>query len=158
MVSPRKSSEFELIPKAVDAINRLNMEGWTCVVVTNQPDLSRGLMPVEELKRMHEALISQVGFIEIRVCPHDDVDNCSCRKPLPGLILQAASELEIELSDSWMIGDRISDMHAGIDSGCKAILIKNGQSTLEEIKNAGLSEVPLADSLWDAIDGFISKK
>jgi phosphoglycolate phosphatase-like HAD superfamily hydrolase len=57
-----------------------------------------------------------------------------------------------------MIGDRISDMHAGIDSGCKAILIKNGQSTLEEIKNAGLSEVPLADSLWDAIDGFISKK
>lgn len=158
MVSPRKSSEFELIPKVIDAIHRLNKEGWTCVVVTNQPDLSRGLMTVEELERMHVALISQVGFLEIRVCPHDDVHQCLCRKPLPGLILQAASELDIELSDSWMIGDRISDVRAGIDSGCRVVLIRNGQSSLEEIQDAGLSEVPLADSLWDAIDGLVSKK
>ena len=57
-----------------------------------------------------------------------------------------------------MIGDRISDVRAGIDSGCRVVLIRNGQSSLEEIQDAGLSEVPLADSLWDAIDGLVSKK
>jgi D-glycero-D-manno-heptose 1,7-bisphosphate phosphatase len=93
------------------------------VVVTNQPDVARGLLPPGELAAMHAVLRSLVPVDDIRVCPHDDDDGCACRKPAPGMLHSAARDHGIDLDASVMVGDRWRDIQAGQRAGCRTVLV-----------------------------------
>ncbi|MCB2190879.1 MAG: HAD-IIIA family hydrolase [Deltaproteobacteria bacterium] len=121
--SPRSRSEFSLVPGAGEQVARLRQAGYLVIVVTNQPDLARGLLAEDELAAMHQALAQEVGPDEIRFCPHDDHHQCACRKPKPGMLTQAAQEYGLDLAESWMVGDGYKDMQAARAAGVRAVLI-----------------------------------
>lgn len=122
-VSPRDPGEFRLRPDAAAAVRELRSAGLPVLVVTNQPDIARGRMPVEALERMTAILKSALPVDDVAVCPHDDADACDCRKPNPGLLLDLASRWDVDLQRSYMIGDSWRDVGAGRAAGCRTILI-----------------------------------
>lgn len=124
--TPMVADEFEVLPEAAEACRRLRDAGYLLVVVTNQPDIARGLMDPTELLAMHSSLLAQVPLDEIRVCPHDDGDGCACRKPLPGMLRAAAADLGIDLGASVLVGDRWRDIEAGRAAGCQTVLVDHG--------------------------------
>lgn len=121
--SPRNREEFSLTPGAGEHVARLQAAGYVVIVVTNQPDLARGLLAEDELEAMHRVLAEGLGPDEIRFCPHDDHHACACRKPKPGMLTQAASEHGLDLAASWMVGDGYKDIEAARAAGVRAILI-----------------------------------
>jgi D-glycero-D-manno-heptose 1,7-bisphosphate phosphatase len=121
--SPRKLDEFELLPNVKEVLNSFKEMGFINIIVTNQPDIARGLMKIEELNSMHTLIKKRLPIDDIYVCTHDDSDNCSCRKPKPGMLLDAAKKWGIDLNRSFLIGDTWKDMEAGKAAGCKTILI-----------------------------------
>lgn len=121
--SPRRFDEFELIPEVQEILHSFKESGFIIIVVTNQPDIARGLMKMEELIRMHELIKEKFPVDDIMICSHDDTDNCYCRKPKPGMLLDAAKKWNIDLAKSFLIGDTWKDMEAGQSAGCKTFLI-----------------------------------
>lgn len=135
--------DFELIDGVLDAIKKINMLGYLVIVVTNQPVIARGELSLETLNKIHnkmETLLGKGGaYIDaIYYCPHHPHKGyegeksefkieCECRKPKPGMLIEAANDFNVELSQSWMIGDSESDIKAGIFAGCKTVLIGNGE-------------------------------
>ena len=150
----RKSEEFELVPGAIEGIKAINKSGYLAIVVTNQPVIARGECTFEELQKIHDKMETELGkegaFVDaIYICPHhkdkgfkgerpDYKFDCDCRKPKPGLILQAAKDFNIDLSQSYMIGDNATDVESGKNAGCKAsILIEtNKTNALIEVVEA----------------------
>lgn len=118
--APVNASEFELLPGVGGALLRLRKGGFLNIVVTNQPDLATGKQQRKDLDLLHASLLAELAIDAIKVCPHTDADGCDCRKPKPGLLLEAAVELGIDLGESYMIGDRWRDVAAGQRAGCKA--------------------------------------
>ena len=125
--SPRNEAEFALIPNLRQPLMALAKDSFLLFVITNQPDLARKHLMPETLAAFHHRLIYMAGgtavIRKIYVCPHDDCAACTCRKPAPGMILQAAQEWNVDLKLSYMIGDREVDMQAGKAAGCKTVLI-----------------------------------
>ncbi len=117
--APVHVSEFQLLPGVAQALRRLREGGFLNIVVTNQPDIATGKQRLEDLDALHNRLQAELAIDAIRVCTHTDANNCTCRKPKPGLLLAAASELDIDLGTSYMIGDRWRDVAAGQRAGCK---------------------------------------
>jgi len=124
--APVTIAEMEIEPDAAVALSRLKAAGFLLIVVTNQPDVARGLARREDVEAMHSALRAALPLDGCFVCYHDDAEGCACRKPLPGLLLQAAAEHGIELERSFLIGDRWRDMDAGAAAGCRTVLIDRG--------------------------------
>jgi D-glycero-D-manno-heptose 1,7-bisphosphate phosphatase len=104
----------------------LRTAGFSLVMVTNQPEIARGIQTSESLNAINRLLQEQLQIESVRVCPHDDNDGCSCRKPEPGMLLQAAHELRIDLGRSFLVGDRWRDVEAGRRAGCRTVLIAYG--------------------------------
>ena len=125
--SPRLVTDFQIFPSVPNAIKQIREAGYLVVVVTNQPDISRGLLKPNVLDEMHQLLRAICQVDAIYVCPHDNSDNCMCRKPLPGMLLQAATDFSIDLNNSWIIGDRTSDIDAGRAAGVRAVFVTSGQ-------------------------------
>jgi D-glycero-D-manno-heptose 1,7-bisphosphate phosphatase len=123
---PRSLAELELLPGVQAALRALKAGGYCLVVVTNQPDIARGTTLMTVVKGMNDWLMSVLPLDAVLMCPHDDDDGCLCRKPLPGLITQAARELRVECAASYMIGDRWRDVEAGRRAGCKTFFIDRG--------------------------------
>jgi D-glycero-D-manno-heptose 1,7-bisphosphate phosphatase len=123
---PRSLAELELLPGVKQALQALKAGGYCLVVVTNQPDIARGTAPRTVVDGMNDWLKSVLPLDALLMCAHDDDDRCRCRKPLPGLITQAAMELRIECAASYMIGDRWRDIEAGRRAGCKTIFVDHG--------------------------------
>ena len=123
LVAPRAASDFILLPCVCLAVNLLRRSGLLVVVVTNQPEISRGRLSEDELERMHLPLRTTIPVNAVYTCPHNDKDGCYCRKPLPGLLLRAAREWQISLKDSFLIGDSWRDIEAGRAAGCRTILL-----------------------------------
>lgn len=135
----RKEEEFELLPGVVEAIKKINESGYLAVVVTNQPIIARGEVTFEGLETIHnkmETLLGKQGaYLDaIYFCPHHPHSgyegevkelkiDCDCRKPKPGMLLKAAEDYNIDLSQSWMIGDSENDIKAGKAAGCKTVLL-----------------------------------
>jgi len=124
----RSWEEFEFLPGVLAALRELHEAGWICVVVTNQSCVAKGICSREALDAIHAKMIRAVeaggGWIErVYYCPHGPEDECECRKPKPGLILRAASELGIDLKSSFVVGDSPRDIEAGARAGCRTILI-----------------------------------
>jgi D-glycero-D-manno-heptose 1,7-bisphosphate phosphatase len=122
--SPRLLDELTLEPAATGAAARLREAGFLVFVVTNQPDLARGLLA----PTVHEAIMERVRRAvaphDLAACPHDEGDGCECRKPRPGMLLRLAARWEVDLARSYMVGDGWKDMDAGRAAGCRAILIR----------------------------------
>ncbi|MGA2593079.1 MAG: HAD family hydrolase [Bryobacteraceae bacterium] len=119
-------AETRIAPDAPAALARLKAAGFLLVVVTNQPDVARGIARREDVEAIHAALRAALPLDACFVCYHDDADACTCRKPLPGLLTQAAAEYGIDLARSFMIGDRWRDVDAGAAAGCRTIWIDRG--------------------------------
>lgn len=123
---PSRLSELEILPGVREALVSLRAFGFRLIVVTNQPDVARGKQTQETVEAMHRLLQERLSLDEFRVCYHDDGDGCLCRKPAPGLLLDAAREAHLDLSASFMIGDRWRDVEAGRRAGCTTIFIDYG--------------------------------
>lgn len=124
--SPDTVEEMIIVPDAAAALSRLRQHGFRLIVATNQPDIARGRLTREQVDAMNGHLRSKLPLDAIEVCTHDDADNCDCRKPKPGLLLRAAKRDGIELSQSFMVGDRWRDIEAGHSAGCRTVLIGDG--------------------------------
>jgi len=122
--SPWKLEEFEILPDVKKCLEASKEMGFLNIVFTNQPDISRGFLKIEDLEKMHKVILETLPVDEIKVCPHDDKDNCSCRKPKPGLILEAVKKWSIDLEKSYVVGDGWKDIKAGKAAGCKTFLLR----------------------------------
>jgi D-glycero-D-manno-heptose 1,7-bisphosphate phosphatase len=125
-------SDIELYPDSGTVLRRLKQLGFWVVVITNQSAIGRGLMSESQFEQVNAAFREQLqqsgaGYDALYYCPHRPEDDCPCRKPKPGLIFQAAHDLGIDLSRSYMIGDKLSDIEAGNRAGCKTILLLTGK-------------------------------
>ena len=123
---PATPADLQILPDAPSALGAIKAAGFLLIGVTNQPDVARGTQRREAVETINAALIAALPLREILVCYHDDRDGCDCRKPLPGLLLQAAARHAIDLSSSFMIGDRWKDIEAGRRAGCATVLIDQG--------------------------------
>jgi len=129
--------EFEFTPGAIEAVRLLNRAGYPVVVVTNQSGVARGYYGEQEVVKLHQhidaVLRAEGAHIDAwYYCPHHPAGNppynllCGCRKPLPGMLQQAAADLGLDLSRSWMVGDKLADIEAGLSAGCKPVLVLTG--------------------------------
>lgn len=162
----RNIDDFKLIPGAAEAIKKINASGYLCIVVTNQPVVARGEVSISELDEIHKKLETEIGktgaYIDaLYYCPHHPHKGyegeipelkieCDCRKPKPGMLLQAAEDYNIDLSQSWMVGDGENDVLAGVNAGCSTVLL----SADDEYADYGQKFT--YRSLGDAISGIIS--
>lgn len=121
---PPTLADMRLIEGVPEACARLREMGYALVVITNQPDLARGMQTRDEVNRMHAFLRQRLPLDDIVVCPHDDADGCECRKPKPGMILEAARRLNLDLASSFSVGDRWRDVEAAQRAGVPAIYIE----------------------------------
>ena len=141
----RNIDDFELIDGVAEAIRKINESGYLAIVVTNQPVIARGEVSFEELEEIHNKMETLLGkeraYLDaIYYCPHHPHKgyegerpelkiDCDCRKPKPGMLLKAAADFNIDLSRSWMVGDGENDIQAGINAGCKTVLLSNGNES-----------------------------
>lgn len=144
-LSPRTISEFEWADGVKEALKGLKHEGFLLIVVSNQPDIARGKMSRETLDAMTEMVYSATPVNAVWICPHDDGDGCNCRKPKPGMLLDAAQRWGIDCSRSFMVGDSWKDMEAGYAAGCTAII-------LDRAHNKGVTCDHRLPSLKEAVD------
>lgn len=121
--SPRVPGEFELLEGAADLVRAAREAGWLTIVVTNQPDIGRGLMRPADLEAMHRMLADAVEVDDIEVCTDGD-DTSPRRKPNPGMLLDAAAKWGIHLGRSWLVGDSGKDLGAGRAAGVRTILLE----------------------------------
>ena len=120
---PASLLELIVVPDAPTSLARLKQRGFLLLVVTNQPDVRRGTSTQAAVELINKHLAERLPLDDFFTCYHDDSDRCNCRKPLPGLFIKAASQYEIDLARSYMIGDRWRDIDAGAAAGCRTILI-----------------------------------
>jgi D-glycero-D-manno-heptose 1,7-bisphosphate phosphatase len=116
-------NEFELTVDAKTACDRLRSAGFLLILVTNQPDVARGNISRNSVDQINTRLQAELLLDDVVVCDHDDEDNCNCRKPLPGMLDQAAVTHRIDLTISYIIGDRWKDISAGEAADCKTVWI-----------------------------------
>jgi D-glycero-D-manno-heptose 1,7-bisphosphate phosphatase len=161
--------QVRLIGGAIEAIRRTNRDGFPVVVVTNQSGVARGLFSEQRVLEVHERLdrILDAHGANIRkyyYCPHHPEEGddryrmeCSCRKPEPGMLQAASRDLGIDLHDSWMIGDRISDLQAGARAGCRTVLVRTGygQESCKSLPAEDLKLVGIAADVKEAVEWFL---
>ena len=119
---PARLEEFEVLPGVAEALGHL-AEHFPLFVVTNQPDVARGMQTRQRVEEMNNYLRCRMPLVEVLTCYHDNDDDCSCRKPRPGLLYEAARRWHIDLTGSFLVGDRWSDVVAGQAAGCRAVLV-----------------------------------
>lgn len=122
---PSTLAELEILPDVRDALTALRQAGFVLIVVTNQPDVARGTQTRAAVDAMHARLVETLPIDEFRVCDHDG-DACACRKPKPGMLLDAARQRGIALDRSYLVGDRWRDVEAGQRAGCSTVFIDRG--------------------------------
>lgn len=120
---PDSVADLVLTPGVEEACAALHGAGFLLIVVTNQPDIARRTRERATVDAINEELRRRLGLDDVLTCPHDDADGCGCRKPLPGLILEAARRWNVALGESVMVGDRWRDVDAGRSAGCRTVLL-----------------------------------
>lgn len=127
--APTSLEKFAVYPDAAPSVRRLKQAGYKVVVVTNQPDVGAGRVARSVVEEMHARLESEMAPDAIKACYHTKEQDCDCRKPKPGMLLEAASEMNIDLGASVMVGDRASDIEAGARAGCLTAFIDLGYTS-----------------------------
>jgi D-glycero-D-manno-heptose 1,7-bisphosphate phosphatase len=130
----RSIADFEILPEVPAACAKLKAAGFLLVVATNQPDVGRGTLEQSAVEKIHAYMRTQLPIDRVEVCYHPGkgLSDCDCRKPKPGMLLRAARELNADLRQCWMVGDRWRDVDCGHAAGCKTIFVDRGYS--EELK------------------------
>ena len=163
--------QLKLIDGATEAIRLLNNAGYKVVVITNQSGIARGYITEAQVKAIHTELEKMLqkenAHIDgIYYCPHHpeaEVDayrvDCDCRKPKPGMLMQAANDLGIDLKNSFIVGDKISDLGAGDAAGCRKILVRTGygKEMEKELRNVSFQADHITDNVLDAVKWIISQ-
>lgn len=124
-ITPLTLEEFKIKREAKEPLSRLKKAGFLLIVTTNQPGLSRGYQSRRELDRMHDLLRRFFPIDDLLVCPHDESDHCPCRKPRPGLLIEAAFKWHINLDHSFVISDKWQDAEAARTAGCTSLLVES---------------------------------
>ena len=124
-VSPLTLDDFQVNAAALEPLQKLKAAGFVLLATTNQPGLSRGYLPRRELDRMHMLLKQRLPLDEILVCPHDETDQCPCRKPRAGLLTEAAFKWHLDLERSYVVSDKWQDAQAAHIIGCTSLLIRS---------------------------------
>jgi D-sedoheptulose 7-phosphate isomerase len=150
---PAAPSEFLILPDTAASLARLKARDFLLFVVTNQPDVARGQQTRDNVEVMNRRLRKELPLDDVFTCFHDDADACDCRKPRPGLMTRAAEQYGIDLSRSYLAGDRWRDIDAGANAGCKTILIERGYS---EQQPASVPDVRVK-SLTEAVDWILDQ-
>lgn len=166
-------SRLRLLPRSAEAVRRLNEAGIAAVVATNQAGIARGYFSEEVMNAVHEQLVGQLKdagahLDGLYVCPHHPTEgvppfraDCDCRKPKPGLLLRAARDLDLDLGDSIMVGDKASDLLVAGPVGARAVLVLTGYGRGEwEYRRADFAVTPdhVAGDLLDAVDWVIARR
>jgi len=141
----KSTKELEIFSNIGKEILKLKMKGFLIIVITNQSVINRKIITIRELGEIHSTIQkflmkSKTSIDKFYFCPHRPDENCDCRKPKPGLILQAINEFSIDVSKSWMVGDSKTDIQAGEKAGCKTILLKKNDSFTNILKIIELEE------------------
>ena len=124
--APHSVDNLEILPGVAEALQRLRNAGFLNVVITNQPDVGAGHVTQSAIEAMHAHLRNTLAIDAVQVCYHTETQHCDCRKPKPGMILSASRELGIDVSRSFMVGDRWRDVGAAHAAGCQALFIDYG--------------------------------
>lgn len=123
---PDSLESLQWVPQILESCEKLVSAGFRLIIVTNQPDVAKKLTKQESVEAIHAKIFSYLPINDIFVCYHTDANNCMCRKPLPGMIKEAAKKWSIDLSESYMIGDRWRDVEAGFNAGCHTLFVDYG--------------------------------
>jgi D-glycero-D-manno-heptose 1,7-bisphosphate phosphatase len=126
--APYVLEEFSLYPGVEEALKIIKDSGYLAIIVTNQPDVARGWVKKESVELINAKIQELLPIDEIKICFHINSDNCDCRKPRPGMLLEAGRDWDIDFKASFMVGDRYGDVSAGAQAGCKTILIGTGDA------------------------------
>lgn len=126
--APYNLEELELLPGVKEACEKLKAASFLLIVVTNQPDVSRGWTSLDSVHLINNKIKEWLPIDDIQICFHVDADQCLCRKPLPGMLLEAAKTWKIDLTHSYMVGDRYGDISAGRQAGCTTFLVGPGDA------------------------------
>ena len=143
---PATLADLTIVPDAPMALNALKGAGFLLLVVTNQPDVARGVASRDTVDKIHSVLREKLPLDDIFVCFHDDMDECGCRKPRPGLLNEAAAKYDIDLRTSYLIGDRWRDVEAGARAGCRTVLIDYGYREKGPAESPGASVLSLREA------------
>ncbi|MDE0040785.1 MAG: D-glycero-beta-D-manno-heptose 1,7-bisphosphate 7-phosphatase [Candidatus Poribacteria bacterium] len=135
-------SEFEFLPNSLEAIRLLTHAGYKLIVVTNQACINKGILSPKALNEIHRKMMAEIevagGCIHaVYYCPHRDDENCTCRKPKPGMLVRAASEHEIDKDNTYLIGDSNRDIQAGNAFGVRSLLVLTGNGYISNLTNDG---------------------
>lgn len=141
---PTSLAELQLLPRVGAACSKLRRLGYLLIVVTNQPDVARGTQTRDAVAAINASLTRRLCLDDVRTCYHDDSDECQCRKPAAGLILEGARQHGVDIPRSYVVGDRRRDVEAGINAGCIPILV-GGHAQIEDLPG-----VERRASLWAA--------
>ena len=133
--SPQEYKDFKIKKNIAEIIKKLKHEGFLIVVISNQPDISRGKLSLSELKKMTKKLNDELIIDDIFYCMHDDSDDCMCRKPKSGMILELARKWNIDLKNSFLIGDTWRDVEAARDANVKYFLLDNNTNVDQKYEN-----------------------
>jgi D-glycero-D-manno-heptose 1,7-bisphosphate phosphatase len=151
--SPATVKEMEIPDDVPRALELLKKHGFKLIVVTNQPDVARGWQTQESVEEINEKLKQLLPLDEVRVCYHTDANHCHCRKPLPGMLTDAAQALQIDLQASFMVGDRWRDIDAGRAAGCRTVWLENDYDEKKPLKPD-----MIAKTLWDAAQQIVANE
>jgi D-glycero-D-manno-heptose 1,7-bisphosphate phosphatase len=155
-------AEFEFLPGVLDALRRLAQLEWPVVVISNQAIVGRGLVSRQTMDEISEQMTSVVWSVGGRIdrvfyCPHRPEEHCECRKPRPGLLLNAASEMGLDLTRSFFVGDAESDVRAAQAAGCRPVLVKTGRGfgQMARLRQSNVVGYYLADDLAEAVNWIL---
>jgi D-glycero-D-manno-heptose 1,7-bisphosphate phosphatase len=158
--------DFHILPGVAESVALLNGAGFRVIVVTNQRCIAKGLMTIAELEEMHRRMLDSLARAGATIdgvyyCPHEIEPSCDCRKPAPGMLLDAARSRGIDLAASWMIGDSDIDIEAGRNAGCKTVRLLETNEMADEAGRHGAATNGadiVAPSLLNAIRQILSEE
>jgi len=149
------------IQGSLEAIARLHQAGWHIAVATNQSGIARGLMEIDQLLAVHQKMHDMVGQVGGRIdvvafCPHSDSNQCTCRKPAPGMLYSISERLDVDLSTVVLVGDSLRDMQAAMAAAAQPIVVRTGKGQMTLDNNKGLEHIPAYDDLLSYVDVLLS--
>jgi D-glycero-D-manno-heptose 1,7-bisphosphate phosphatase len=127
--APQTASEFAWMDGLHDTLAQLRARGFLLMVCTNQPDVARGTQNREQVEVFHRKIEAELPIARVYACFHDNHHACVCRKPKPGMLLQGGADFDIDMAQSWMVGDRVGDIAAGKAAGCRTIFVRHDYDT-----------------------------
>lgn len=153
--------DFRFLPGVCQGITQINRAGFRVVVATNQRCVAKGLLTKADLEELHRKMTDELARLGAKIdaiyyCPHDLEPPCVCRKPAPGMLLQAARFLDLDLASSWMIGDADTDIQAGKNAGCRTIRLSTTEAGAKAADNDG-SAYGVADFLAASLGEAVAR-